>query len=53
LFKFEAFNILFKSLFEKIASVVTSTVHLIGLPVVSLQEIPYPRCILAHKNGGF
>jgi len=30
-----------------------STTHLDYLPVVSVQEILYPRCILGHKIGGF
>jgi len=54
LFKFEAFNILFKSLFEKIASVVTIyNISSLIVLVVSVQEILYLRCILGHKNGGF
>jgi len=27
--------------------------HLVYLPVLSVQEILYPRCILGHKIGGF
>ena len=48
MFKFQALNSLFKSLFEKIASV-----ELVCLPDVSAQEIPYLRCIHGHKIGGF
>ena len=44
MFKFQALNSLFKSLFEKIAAV-----ELVCLPDVSAQEIPYLRCIHGHK----
>ena len=51
MFKFEAFDILLKSLFEKKASVVT-IYNTPSLPVVSVQEIIYLLCILGRKIGG-
>ena len=30
-----------------------STIRLVYLPVVSVQQIQYPRCIFEHKIGGF
>ena len=30
-----------------------STIHLVYVPVVSVQEILYPCCILGHKINGF
>ena len=53
MFKFEAFDILLKSLFKKRLLLWQSTILLGCLPVVSVQEILYPRCILGHKIGGF
>jgi len=47
LFKVEAFNILLKGLFEKIASVVTI------YNTASLSACCDPRSILGHKIGGF
>jgi len=51
--KFEALNILLKSLFETTASVVTIYNTPSWLPGVSVQEILSSRCILGHRFGGF
>jgi len=49
--KFEALNILFKSLFEKIAAVVT-IYNTLSLPAWCVST-KIQRCILGHKIGGF
>ena len=42
-----------KACLKKLLLLCQSTIHLDYLPVVSVQEILYSRCILGHKIAGF